>query len=271
MRKGVELLNRRIEEIRKFDPSSVRDQFHHPELDALSNRIGETLIRIFGPDTLDHDRYSSAKHFRTGGIGGWGDEGIPLSILQDELHQSVEKSIAVLQSAVEALEERLLDTTDEVTPNRAPEIREKSNSIFIVHGHDDGPKQAVARFLERLGLKPLILHEQPSQGRTVIEKFEAYADVGFAVVILTPDDECISNGKTIFRARQNVILELGFFAGKLGRPKVCALKKGNVELPSDYIGVVYTEFDPHDGWKQELAKELDAAKYNVDWNKVMRG
>src|SRR5690606_12147790 len=87
-----------------------------------------------------------------------------------------------------------------------------SRKIFIVHGHDDGAREAVARFLERIGLEAVILHEQANQGRTIIEKVVAHSDVGFAVVLLTPDDEgCAKGGKPEPRARQNVLLELGYF------------------------------------------------------------
>jgi len=146
-----------------------------------------------------------------------------------------------------------------------------SRKIFIVHGHDDGARETVARFLERIGLEPIILHEQANQGRTVIEKVVANSDVGFAVVLLTPDDEgCVKGGKTEPRARQNVLLELGYFIGRLGRVKVCALKRGTLEIPSDFAGVVWETMDNSGGWKQSLARELEAAGHSIDWNKVMR-
>ncbi|MCY1512660.1 putative nucleotide-binding protein containing TIR-like domain protein [compost metagenome] len=146
-----------------------------------------------------------------------------------------------------------------------------SNKIFIVHGHDDGARESVARFLERQGFEAIILHEQANQGRTVIEKVEANSDVGFAIVLLTPDDEgCVKGGTIEPRARQNVLLELGYFIGRLGRSKVCALKKGKLEIPSDFAGVVWEKMDDSGGWKQALGRELDAAGYQIDWNKVMR-
>jgi len=146
-----------------------------------------------------------------------------------------------------------------------------SRKIFIVHGHDDGAREAVARFLERIGLEAVILHEQANQGRTIIEKVVAHSDVGFAVVLLTPDDEgCAKGGKPEPRARQNVLLELGYFIGRLGRDKVCALKRGALEIPSDFAGVVWETMDGNGGWKQALARELEAAGHSIDWNKVMR-
>lgn len=145
-----------------------------------------------------------------------------------------------------------------------------SQKIFIVHGHDEGSRETVARFLERMGLEPIILHEQANQGRTVIEKVIANGDVGFAVVLLTPDDQgCAKDGKLEPRARQNVLLELGYFIGRLGRDKVCALKRGVLEIPSDFAGVVWTAMDENSGWKLALARELAAAGYDIDMNRII--
>lgn len=142
--------------------------------------------------------------------------------------------------------------------------------MFIVHGHDDGARESVARFLEKIGFEPIILHEQANQGRTVIEKVEAHGDVGFAVVLLTPDDEGSKRGGAIeYRPRQNVLLELGYFMGRLGRERVCALKKNDLEIPSDFAGVVWEDMDTSGGWKLSLARELQAVGHHVDWNKAM--
>lgn len=149
--------------------------------------------------------------------------------------------------------------------------RQTPHKVFIVHGHDEGARETVARFLERIGLQPIILHEQANQGRTVIEKVVAHSEVGFAVVLLTPDDGgCVKGGTPEPRARQNVLLELGYFIGRLGREKVCALKRGALEIPSDFAGVVWEPMDSGGGWRQALARELEAAGHSIDWNKVMR-
>jgi hypothetical protein len=146
-----------------------------------------------------------------------------------------------------------------------------SKKVFIVHGHDEGARESVARYLERIGFEPIILHEQANRGRTVIEKVEAHGDVGFAIVLLTPDDEgSVKGGKTEPRARQNVLLELGYFIGRLGRDHVCALKRGELEIPSDFAGVVWETMDNGGGWKQALARELRAAGHPIDWNLVMQ-
>jgi predicted nucleotide-binding protein len=148
-------------------------------------------------------------------------------------------------------------------------LKNPGRRIFVVHGHDEGARETVARFLERLGFEPIILHEQANQGRTIIEKVEAHGDVGFAVVLLTPDDEgCTIRGTPQPRARQNVLLELGYFLGRLGRDRVCALKRGELEIPSDFGGVVYEPFDASGGWKLALGRELRATGFDIDWNKV---
>lgn len=147
-----------------------------------------------------------------------------------------------------------------------------SNKVFIVHGHDGESRETVARFLGNIGFDPIILHEQANKGRTIIEKVEANADVGFAVVLLTPDDfgRAKSDTELETRARQNVLLELGYFMARLGRDKVCALRKGDVSIPSDFAGVVWEAMDDAGAWRQTLARELVAAGHTVDWNRVMR-
>ncbi len=148
----------------------------------------------------------------------------------------------------------------------------KRYQIFIVHGHDELLKQSVARFLEKLDLTPVILHEQPNQGKTLIEKLEKHsAMVDFAVILLTPDDKghtANEPAKIHHRARQNVILELGLFVGILGRNRVCAVYKGNLEIPSDYDGVAYIPLDKNDGWKLSLAREIKQV-IDIDLNKAI--
>lgn len=171
---------------------------------------------------------------------------------------------------IEEVEEYLADEGQpdgEAPPPRAD--AKHTNDIFIIHGRDDGTKETVARFITTLGLKPIILHEQSNQGRTIIEKFERHAQVGFAVALLTPDDAGALNGEEKAlkpRARQNVIFKFGYFMGHLGRHRVCALTKDNVEIPSDYAGVVYIPLDVSGAWKMNLVKELKAAGFTVDAN-----
>lgn len=154
--------------------------------------------------------------------------------------------------------------------------RELSKRIFIVHGHDEEMKQDVTRTIKKLGLSPIILHELPNKGRTIIEKFTKHADdVSFALVLLSPDDigyRYQSKSKTPKpRARQNVIFEFGYFIGKLGRERVVALHKvsKNFEMPSDYSGVIFVPYESKGSWKFQIVQELKASGYEVDANKLL--
>jgi len=146
-----------------------------------------------------------------------------------------------------------------------------NKKIFLVHGHDDHIKEKVARFLEKNDFEAVILHEKASGGRTIIEKIEAHSDVGFAIILLTPDDVGKAKNEDVLqsRARQNVVLELGYFMGKLGRNKVCAFKSNELEIPTDFSGVIWNQLDSTGAWKHVLSKELREAGYDLDSSKLL--
>lgn len=159
-----------------------------------------------------------------------------------------------------------------VKNDKANNQKKDSKKVFIVHGHDETLKTSIARFVEKLGLNAIILHEQASKGKTIIEKFEEQAlSSSFSIVLLTPDDIGYPKGKNDLsspRARQNVIFELGYFCGAIGRKNVFVLYKEGVEIPNDYLGVVYTQYDDAGGWQLNLAKEMKQAGIEIDMNKV---
>ena len=177
----------------------------------------------------------------------------------------LDRAIGVIESGkYQERRSNLARTTSPVDSVSCPKV-------FLVHGHDESAKVSTARFLERLRLEAVVLHEQASSGQTIIEKIERYSEVAFAVVLLTPDDIGAERGRDDAlrpRARQNVILELGFFMGKLGRSHVVALVNGDVETPSDYDGVVYISIDDGCAWQMVLARELKAAGLNVNLNDI---
>lgn len=197
----------------------------------------------------------------------------PSPFYRTAYEHGINSASALLKSMIEEIEDYWEDEKQAQVSSSAQENdRPSSNKVFVIHGRDGEAKQTVARFLEKLSLKSVILHEQPNEGRTIIEKFEDYAHVGFAVALLTPDDAgSLQDDKNNLkpRARQNVIFELGFFIGRLGREGVCVLTKGEVEIPSDYAGVVYIPLDNSDGWKMRLIKELKSAGFEVDANKAI--
>jgi len=191
--------------------------------------------------------------------------------------QNAKLVLALIKSMVVEVSELWEDepsiTTEEKPPSGRTQESDKpqqlsqhdavvNQQVFIVHGHDHGRLQTVARFLERLKLTVIILHERPNEGATIIEKLEAHGNTSFAVILLTPDDigsVATQPDNLKPRARQNVVLELGYFLGRLGRRRVAALVSEGVELPSDYSGVVYINLDAQGAWQFHLAKELRAA------------
>jgi hypothetical protein len=205
---------------------------------VFNDMLGDKLAKSLPADT--QSIYSNGDHARSTGIGKI--RGFLLGLI-NRLDSQDEGGQQVLISTVQI---------------RQPTSH--SNLVFLVHGHDAESKETVARFIEKLGLKVIILHEQPHSGKTIIEKYESFASkAGYAVILLTPDDLGASKADAKvpkFRARQNVIFELGFFIAKLGRNRVCALRKGDVEIPSDYHGVLYVPIDSEGAWKISLAKEM---------------
>lgn len=190
---------------------------------------------------------------------GWPSDR-PLNQRVDWLHDDITRDLRRLVSLKEQID--LFD----IHPDTASEIvmqtgaTSASAGIFIVHGHNDGTKETVARFLSKLlGREPIILHEQPDRGLTIIEKFEHHANqAACAIVLLTADDMGGAvSGDQQPRARQNVVLELGFFLGRLGRRHVVILYEPGVELPSDISGVLYTELDKAGAWHKAVARELN--------------
>jgi predicted nucleotide-binding protein len=162
-----------------------------------------------------------------------------------------------------------LHFSDYVTESQETE-RTFGSNIFIVHGHDIAARESVKSLLHQLDLRPIVLQEEGSGGRTIIENFEAHAEnSGFAVVLMTPDDTGYpgeQDDKAQGRARQNVVLEFGYFLALLGRQRVRVLYKEGVEIPSDLTGILYIPMDEGGAWQLKLAKEIKAAGFEIDLN-----
>jgi len=270
---AIRSIQRRIEDLKAFDVTLIQKQYD-PKANALQDKIEATLAEIFGNNTPEFYRHRvgrlddlPAQIFLEGpGFSQWE--------VQAGYKRGIEAAIIQLESLRDLLKERLDDMAGpSVFPTHpAQQQRPVGKRVFIVHGHDDAAKEVMARFVERLGLEPVILHEQPNSGNTIIEKLLAHVDVDFTVVLLTPDDvgSLVSDPTSLkSRARQNVVFEFGLFVGSLGRKKVCALHKGDVELPSDYHGVLYVPMDDAGGWKLLLAREMRHAGLDIDMNKAV--
>jgi predicted nucleotide-binding protein len=255
---GEEFLTRTIQTYEQLEKAQT-------EYYTWSDYNSELLKQSFNNENSEYrESYDRANNFAFV-IGGNRDE---LKEFKEDVEgkiNNLRKLITKIELLKTDIEERQIKT--EINSGNGV----NSQDVFVVHGHNNEIKIDVARTLEKLGLNPIILHEQPNNGKTIIEKFETYSNVGFAIVLLTDDDEGKGKKEADFkpRSRQNVVLELGYFIGKLGRSKVCPLYARGVELPTDISGVLYIEIDSGDTWKIRMVKELKAAGYDVDANKIL--
>lgn len=267
---AIKTIERRLSDLASLDISSITDR-GDPAASALRLKINTSLAGIFGDDSPEHKTYAVSALDTLPLIMG---KRHSVGEIRQGYQRGVQRASAKLSSLLDLLKERKDDNMEcaERGENFLPSVRQKNNKVFVVHGHDEEAKQSVARFLEKIKLEPVILHEVASGGRTIIEKLEGESDVDFAVVLLTPDDvgsSAKNQDDLRGRARQNVILELGLFIGCLGRENVCALHKGNIELPSDYSGIIYVPMDSSDGWKLLLAREMRRAGIDIDMNQAL--
>ena len=202
-------------------------------------------------------------------VGKYGS--FPMNASDDWWENHRKESLQTQIKKLEGLLE-LLETECTLSHGQSPTLEHSTmgHKIFLVHGHSEVALHETARYLEKLNQEIVILREQPNQGRTIIEKFEDYADVGFAIILMTNDDRGGKNdvayNEQLPRARQNVIFEFGYFVGRLGRNRVCALYSEGVEIPSDYSGVLYVPIDEQGAWRMMLAKEMRAVGLPVDMN-----
>jgi predicted nucleotide-binding protein len=270
--RAIPRLEKRVADLKKLNFFQMQEDAVWPEIQAIKVSIEQTLEEIFGAHSTEYQRYSPAAVFRGGPLVIGGGRRIDHRPYYDKSRVA---SIALLETAVQSLIERKADLGHSVQDGGYSRVEETepefSSKVFVVHGRDGQHRETVARFLEQLGLEAVILHEQPNKGRALITKFqEVAADIGFAIVLMTPDDiggirDGCSEQKP--RARQNVIFELGFFIGALGPERVAALIGNDVERPSDFEGVVYIPIESE--WRLPLCRELRAAGYDVDLNKVL--
>lgn len=242
-------------------------RYNSPELHKWLRDTEIALSYTFGEKSRHVEDFKNVSYSPGAFTIGGGDHQFQKPYLR-----GLETAKSVLESIVDEIKEYWNDEEGSLASSSSIVGKQKqpfSNKIFIIHGHDDGAKETVARFVSKLGLEPIILHERPNEGRTIIEKFEENADVSYAIALLTPDDfgaAQINKEKLRARARQNVIFEFGYFVGKLGRRNACGVVKGDLEIPSDYSGVLYIPLDVEGAWRMKLVKELKAIGLDVDAN-----
>lgn len=251
-----QLISRFVEPYEQGMPIVINGKTVQPnDLERIKISKSERTIESFIPQIKAEDRASSVAF-----IGGPSYTYQAIGRATDVTDDFIEGAIGYKKVLSET--KRHTHKSKEGEPNR----------VFIVHGHDESAQNKAARFVERLGFEAIILHEKASSGRTIIEKIEHYSDVGFAIVLYTPDD--VGNVKSEpdnlnVRARQNVVFEHGYLIGKLGRQNVSALVDGKLELPNDISGVVYISLDEGSAWQLQLAKEMKQSGYQIDMNKLI--
>lgn len=193
-----------------------------------------------------------------------------------EVYKDVDKKIHRLDSIIERLELVPLNSAAANVASTIPAtlaLPPRTKRVFVVHGRDEVAKTSLEVFLHEIGLEPIVLHRQADEGMTIIEKFEKHSDVGYAFILLTPDEVAYlasEDGKPDdqktkeYRARPNVIFEFGYFVGKLGRSRVCCLYTGNVSLPSDVSGMIYKRYERSiEEVAYSVIKDLKASGYSV--------
>lgn len=247
----------------------LQEEYDEHEFTKWLRSVKAAVANIFGDKSRHLDEVESVSFSPIMFFAG-----TPDSVFTEAKNSGISRMIATLESMVEEIEDYWFEESEEEAVGGDVQSADdgEGSEVFVVHGHDHGAKEAVARFLAKLGLKPIILHEQPNQGQTILEKFERHGrPARFAVVILSPDDVAAARkdpSRQEYRARQNVVFELGFFIAALGRGRVSALLVDDLEKPSDYDGVVYVPFSHEGNWRMILMRELKASGLDIDANRA---
>ena len=234
---------------------------------CLKNDVWNPSGDVIAPSRVKGERYAKWK----ADVRAFTDK-LPDSSNKSRLTEIIDKSSPTnVREVIGILTSILENQADTDNNSLLPQMNSKSfNKVFIVHGHDEAAKDELARTLDKGGFEAIILHEQPNSGSTIIEKIEKYTDVGYAVVLYTECDFGRDKDSKVedekYRARQNVVFEHGYLIAKLGRNRVSALVKGNVETPGDISGVVYIPMDSNGAWKTALGRDMNAAGLPVDLN-----
>jgi predicted nucleotide-binding protein len=261
--KGLELKQRQVDTRESYD--TLKNDYS--KWDSFNV---ELLKQSFNTDEI-------AKEYSYWGVAALALREPSLGEKIADTYKDIDKKIHRLDSISERLELIPLDETLKDIGQHSKESFDlktsKSNKVFVVHGKDEISKTNLEVFLHEIGLEPVVLHRQADEGMTIIEKFEKHSDVGYAFILLTPDEVAyLASEDTLsdddrnkeYRARPNVIFEFGYFIGKLGRSRVCCLHTGHTTLPSDVSGIVYKRFEKSvEEIAYSIIKDLKASGYTL--------
>ena len=248
----VEKLNSLISEAAEL--IRLNSDIYSPQLKAWKSKCIRFISNMFGNDSIEFQQFEKIR--------------FGLMVITSQTTKSEE--IAAAAAGLEQAKEFLLDILADLdTKDRIENGEDVKNKVFIVHGHDSALKYQVSNLLRKVGIPPIILHEQINASDTIIEKLERYgAEAAAAVILFTPDDfgNVATEEEKRKRARQNVVFEAGFFMGLLGRNKtIIVVTDDNIELPGDLSGVVYSTGETAE---TAIAAELKRMGLPVDMNKL---
>jgi hypothetical protein len=301
---GIAKLRHRIAELEVFHPDQIENR-NDPAIARLTKGIEDTLVEVFGADTDDYRQYSNAKALDTAPymLGG-----TPIGLVRHGLEQGKATAISLLQQAAASLEQRI-GPSQAAPPPIAPKpvvpeppavvappppvaapppvarpaappplpaaapapatVAGTATALLVAYTAGDAAGEEIARFLAKTELGAVSRYESAVAGPTDIEAMERHAGIGFAIVVMPPED---TPGASILRqpsGRQKALAELFYFIGKLGRAKVCVLMKGEGEA-SPVTGMTSASYDRYEGWQKVVLRGLEAAGYRIDWGKALR-
>lgn len=255
----IENLNEIIEDL--IIPYLKKEKIHFKGYFIEHSEIKRIVIKESNQSTKDIAEYENANM----------PEGLIWVVTTNSIVEDDSYDLKIITKKVFKMAEEKMNIILSKNQSKNEVIDADYNKIFIVHGRDISAKTEVARFVEKLNLTPVILHEQASANMTIIEKIESYSNVGYGLVLYTPCDIGGLNDESNelkLRARQNVVFEHGYLMGKLGRNRILALVKEKVEIPNDISGVAYVEMDDAHAWEVTIAKELRHLGYSIDMNNL---
>jgi predicted nucleotide-binding protein len=282
---AIHQLQAHIEQVRKLATGEI--QFDDPLVDTRQKEIRDTIRDIFGADSPEYYDHSQHKIWHGGHIYLEAR-----SKRQEKFIAGIPHTISMLEGLIQRLEDRRKILKDEA-PGVAPQVESKviedtakpqairkgsvveatelprrimTKRVCVIHGQNDALKTAVVGYLEKLSLEPVVLHKQQNSDRNIIEKIESLPEVDFAVILLTADDfaqpgKPVRNGK--LQAKRNVLFELGYYVGRLGKSRVCALYSGHGKPPRDHDGISCLTVSENQVWRRLLGLELKAAGFDL--------
>ncbi len=285
---AISKLRTLIENTRKLESQAIA--FDDPKVDAMQKTVRETIREIFGSDSPEYYDHSQHKIWHGGHIYLEAR-----SKRQEKFVAGIPHTISMLEGLIVRLEDRRNILKDEApapassakptavtaTKQPTPIVQNRRSSsvveatelprrimtrrVCIVHGQNDALKNAVVEFLEKQGLEAVILHKQRNSDRNIVEKIESLPEVDYAIVLLSQDD-FPQPGKPIKagKPQRNVLLELGYYIGRLGKSRVCALYKGQGKLPPDYNGIECLSINDSQVWRRLLTLELQDAGFELE-------